>query len=99
MLRCVNNKPLTAEEALARLRNRDDSGLPPSLEQFLNEQCRDDAERALFLQVMEDLLRDKARQEFAERYPDDLDDEDVSVEEMERLIAEMRQRKQQQAGN
>jgi len=98
LFRGMNNKPLTAEEALAKLRNRDDSGLPPSLEQFLREQCRDDAERAVFLQVMEDLLRDKARQEFAERYPDD-GDEDVSIEEMERLIAEMRQRKQQQAGN
>ena len=26
--------PLTAEEAMAKLRNRDDSGLPPSLTQY-----------------------------------------------------------------
>ena len=48
-------KNFPAEAALARLRNRE-NGLPPALEKFLAEQCRDDDERAHVLKMLDAML-------------------------------------------
>ncbi len=86
------NQPLDklfpAEAALRRLRNRE-NGLPPALQEFLDKECDDDAERELVLAEVEGALLELARQDFMDRYgePTDEDLKPMTDEELAHLNA------------
>ncbi len=94
------DKLFPAEAALRRLRNRE-NGLPPALQEFLDNKCADDAERELVLAEVEGALLELARQDFMDRYgePTDEDLAPMTDEELSRLQADVtetvRKRKQQ----
>ena len=69
--------PMSAEAALHLLRNRE-NGLPPAIQDFLDQCASDDEDRALMLAGMEDLLLKQARKDFMERYGEP-DDEDLEL--------------------
>jgi len=80
--------PMSAEAALHLLRNRE-NGLPPAIQDFLDQSASDNEDRALMLAGMEDLLLKQARKEFMKRYgePDDEDLELKTPAEMEQDTA------------
>jgi len=96
------DKLFPAEAALRRLRNRE-NGLPPALQEFLDKECADDAERELVLAEVEGALLELARQDFMDRYgqPTDEDLAPMTDEELAHLNAQteeiVRKRKQQGA--
>ncbi len=93
------DKLFPAEAALHRLRNRE-NGLPPALQEFLDKECADDAERELVLAEVEGALLELARQDFMDRYgnPTDEDLAPMTDEELACLNAKteeiVRKRKQ-----
>jgi len=93
------DKLFPAEAALHRLRNRE-NGLPPALQEFLDKECADDAERELVLAEVEGALLELARQDFMDRYghPTDEDLAPMTDEELAHLNAKteeiVRKRKQ-----
>ena len=94
------DKLFPAEAALRRLRNRE-NGLPPALQEFLDKECADDAERELVLAEVEGALLELARQDSMDRYgnPTDEDLAPMTDEELAHLTAQteeiVRKRKQQ----
>jgi len=73
----------SAEEGLAVLRNQE-NGLPPGIIELLNT-AQNDSDRALIMEGLMAVLRQKAREDFMERYgePDDDDLEPKTQTQLE----------------
>ena len=77
----------TAEQGLAALRNQE-NGLPPGILELLNT-AQNDTDRALIMEGLMAVLREKAREEFMEHYgePDDDDLEPKTQAQLEQETA------------